>query len=120
MTRPIVRSNPVALLEAVLSRSLSITNAAKTAGVDRVTLDEAIRSSRPLTVKTASKLTKAFGDDVVTLVNPKRHELEQLVAMRAEFADRYPTDKARLETLDEMIQESRAELEGGNHDVHCS
>ena len=120
MNQPIVRSNPVALLDAVLSRGLSVTNAAKTASVDRGTLDEAIRSSRPLTVKTAAKLKAAFGDDVVTLVNPKRRELEQLEALREEFADRYPDDSARLDALDAMIRDARAELEGGNHDVHCS
>lgn len=117
MCEPVIVPNPTALTKAVLARGLTVTEAVKAADVDYQTFRSACRGNR-ITFKTASKLTKAFGDDVVTVVNPKRRELEQLVAMRAEFADRYPTDKARLETLDEMIQESRAELEGGNHDVH--
>lgn len=119
MCEPVIVPNPTALTKAVLERGLTAIEAASAAGIDYATFKSACRGGR-ITLKTASKLSKAFGDDVVTLVNPKRRELEQLVAMRAEFADRYPTDKARLETLDEMIQESRAELEGGNHDVHCS
>lgn len=119
MFRPIVRSNPPALLASLMARGMTVTEGAKVANLDRVTLDTAIRAARPLTVKTAAKLKAAFGDDVVTLVDPKRRELEQLEALRAEFADRYPTDKARLETLDEMIEDARAEqLEGVNHDVH--
>lgn len=117
MFRPIVRSNPPALLAALLSRGLTISEAAKVADVDRLTLDTAIRSARPVTVKTAGKLATAFGDDVVTLVNPKRRELEQLEALREEFAARYPDDAARLAVLDEMIEDARAGLEGGNHDV---
>lgn len=114
MCEPVIVSNPTALKKAVLKRGLTVTEAVKAADVDYQTFRSACRGNR-ITFKTASKLTKAFGDDVVTLVNPKRREFEQLVAMRAEFADRYPDDSARLAVLDEMIQD--AENTGGNHDA---
>lgn len=117
MNQPIVRSNPVALLDAVLSRGLSVTNAAKFAKLDRVTFDAAIKTAKPVTVKTASKLVAAFGDDAVTVLTPAQLQLQQLEALREEFADRYPDDAARLAVLDEMIEDARAGLEGGNHDV---
>lgn len=114
MFRPIVRSNPPALLSALMTRGLNVTEAAKVAGVDRFTLDTAIRSARPVTVKTASKLVAAFGDDAVTMSTPAQIQFQQLVEMRAEFAARYPDDTRRLAVLDELIRDARAEIEGVN------
>ena len=119
LTQPIVRSNPPAILAALMARGLTVTNAAKLCGLDRVTLDAAIKTAKPVTVKTASKLVAAFGNDAVTMSTPAQIQLQQLVEMRAEFADRYPDDSARLAVLDAMIRDARAELEGGgNSDVH--
>lgn len=101
------RSNPAALLSALMARGLTVESAAKTAGVDRLTLDRAIRGVKPLTVKVASKLVAAFGADVVTCKTPAQIELEQLTAMCAEFKARYPDDAARLAVLDEMIQDAK-------------
>ena len=118
MTRPIIRSNPVALVAALMARGLTVTEGAKTAGLDRVTFDAAIKTAKPVTVKTASKLVAAFGDDAVTMLTPAQLELQQLEALREEFAARYPEGTRRLDLLDEMIADARAEIEGGNSDVH--
>lgn len=114
MNQPIVRSNPPALLSALMARGLSVTEGAKTAGLDRVTFDAAIKTAKPVTVKTASKLVAAFGNDAVTMSTPAQLQLQQLVEMRAEFADAHPDDAARLAVLDAMIRDARAEIEGGN------
>lgn len=110
MCEPVIVSNPTALKKAVLKRGLTVTEAVKAADVDYQTFRSACRGNR-ITFKTASKLTKAFGDDVVAVVNPKQRELDQLVAMRAEFADKYPGDTRRLAVLDDMIQDVRADFE---------
>ena len=114
MNQPLARSNPVALVTALMARGLTVTEGAKTAGLDRVTFDAAIKTAKPVTVKTASKLVAAFGDDVVTKSTPAQLQLQQLEALREEFADRYPHDAARLDVLDAMIRDARAEIEGGN------
>lgn len=67
--RPLVFSNPQKLLSAMITLDMSVAQAAKAAGVDRTTLDEAVRASRPLAVKVAGKLAKAFGADVITFAN---------------------------------------------------
>ena len=118
MSTPLARSNPPALLAALMARGLTVTEGAKVAEIDRATLDTAIRTARPLTVKTASKLKAAFGDNVVTMLTPAQLELNQLLNLRAEFQQRYPEDTRRLDLLDEMIADARAEIEGGNSDVH--
>ena len=112
MFRPIVRSNPVTLVTALMARGMTVTEGAKTAGLDRVTFDAAIRSSKPVTVKTASKLKAAFGDDAILTGTPAQMELQQLEALRAEFSQRYPEDTRRLDLLDEMIADARARMEG--------
>ena len=114
MNQPIVRSNPVALVASLMARGLTVTEGAKAAGVDRVTFDTAIKAARPVTVKTASKLVAAFGDDAVTMSTPAQIQFQQLVEMRAEFAARYPDDTRRLAVLDELIRDARAEIEGVN------
>lgn len=118
MNQPLLFSNPPALLTALMARGLTVTEGAKTAGLDRVTFDTAIKAARPVTVKTAGKLAAAFGDNVVTMSTPAQFELAQLEALREEFAARYPEDTRRLDLLDEMIADTRAEIEGGNSDVH--
>ncbi|MBQ3434736.1 MAG: hypothetical protein IJG24_06810 [Selenomonadaceae bacterium] len=112
MFRPIVRSNPPALLASLMARGMTVTEGAKAAGVDRFTLDTAIRAARPLTVKTASKLKAAFGDAAVTMLTPAQLELNQLENLREEFKNRYPEDTRRLKLLDEMIADARARMEG--------
>ncbi|MBR0060059.1 MAG: hypothetical protein IJP68_01120 [Selenomonadaceae bacterium] len=114
MNQPLARSNPVAIVAALMARGLTVTEGAKTAGLDRVTFDAAIKTAKPVTVKTASKLVAAFGDDAVTKSTPAQLQLQQLEALREEFADRYPHDAARLDVLDAMIRDARAEIEGGN------
>ncbi len=118
MSTPLARSNPPALVAALISRGLTVTEGAKAAGLDRVTFDAAIKTAKPVTVKTASKLVAAFGNDAVTMSTPAQFELAQLEALREEFAARYPDDTRRLDALDAMIRDARAELEGGNSDVH--
>lgn len=107
-------SNSAALMSVLMVHGLTVTKAARMAGLDYNTFKVALAGGG-LSVKTASKLVKAFGDDVVMLANPRQRELQQLKALRAEFADRYPDDSARLAVLDEMIQD--AENTGGNHDA---
>lgn len=111
MSEPVIAPNPPALAQAVLERGLTAIEAAQAADVDYQTFRSACRGGR-ITFKTASKLKAAFGDDVVTLVNPKRRELEQLLNLRAEFNKRYPEDTRRLDLLDEMIADARARMEG--------
>lgn len=115
MNQPLARSNPVVIVTALMARGLSVTEGAKTAGLDRVTFDAAIKNAKPVTLKTASKLVAAFGNDAVTMSTPAQFELAQLEALREEFAARYPDDDARLAVLDEMIDQTRAELEGGGN-----
>lgn len=112
MNQPIVRSNPVALVAALMTRGMTVTEGAKTAGLDRMTFDAAIKTAKPVTVKTAGKLAAAFGDDVVTMLTPAQLELNQLENLRAEFSQRYPEDTRRLDLLDEMIADARARMEG--------
>lgn len=114
MNQPLARSNPPAILASLMARGLTVTEGAKTAGLDRVTFDAAIKTAKPVTVKTASKLKAAFGDDAVTMSTPAQLELQQLEALRAEFAARYPDDTRRLAVLDELIRDARAEIEGVN------
>lgn len=107
-------ANPAALVTVMMRNGLTVTKAAKAACLDYNTFKVALAGG-VVTLKTATKLVKAFGDDVVMLVTPRQRELQQLKALRAEFADRYPDDSARLAVLDEMIQD--AENTGGNHDA---
>lgn len=76
MCEPVIVPNPTALTKAVLERGLTAIEAASAAGIDYQTFRSACRGNR-ITFKTASKLTKAFGDDVVAVVNPKQRELEE-------------------------------------------
>lgn len=112
MNQPLARSNPVALVTALMARGLTVTEGAKTAGLDRVTFDAAIKTAKPVTVKTASKLVAAFGNDAVTMSPPAQFELAQLEALREEFAARYPDDSARLDVLDDMIRDAREHMKG--------
>lgn len=121
----VIDSNAVRSL--MIEQQVTATDLAnRVDGLSKVTVANLARRDTRSTTATIGRLAQALGVKPETFLKQAdeksrvHRELEQLVAMRAEFADRYPTDKARLETLDEMIQESRAELEGGNHDVHCS
>lgn len=109
-----VCSNSQQLTQTLIEQGLTIRAAAKLVKTGRQKMSKLVRADFPISIKLAGKLTRIFGVNAVKLVDPKRRELEQLIAMRAEFADRYPTDKARLETLDEMIRDARAEIEGVN------
>lgn len=61
------KSNAVALMKAVISRGLTIQEAAKMAGVNANRFGAIAYENTPISVKTAGKLAAAFGDGVIIL-----------------------------------------------------
>lgn len=107
-------SNSKQLTQFLIEQGLTIRAAAKLAKISRQKMSKLVRADTPISIKLAGKLVKVFGVNAVTIINWNRRELNQLEALRAEFSKRYPEDTRRLAVLDAMIDQCRAELEGGN------
>ena len=65
MSKTIFKSNAQVLTKVLLDSGKTLMAAAKMAGVAPETLAAAMRRDQKLSLKTASKLRAAFGDDVI-------------------------------------------------------
>ena len=61
------KSNATALLSAVVSKGLTFGEASKMCGVSADLLGRCARYNKRISVKTAGRLKKAIGDDVIIL-----------------------------------------------------
>ena len=65
-----ILSDARTLTERLLDRGLTATEAARAAGLSPDTFYPLIRSDRKVSLKTASKLRSAFGDDTIKFTEP--------------------------------------------------
>lgn len=62
-----IKTNAAALLSAVLDREMTACDAARACGIHRDTFFELIRRDKKITLRTAAKLRKVFGDRVIQI-----------------------------------------------------
>lgn len=60
-----VKSNAAALMAAVVSKGLTFGEAAQMCGVNADLFGQCARSNKSISPRTAGRLKKAFGDDVI-------------------------------------------------------
>lgn len=61
-----VISKKAALLDAVIDSGLTVSEAAQRCGVNRDLFGALLRTDRAISVKTAGRLKRHFGDDVIS------------------------------------------------------
>lgn len=67
MDKVIIVCNSQVVLDSLIEQGLTITAAARKAGIDRELFQSLLRSNRAVTVKTAAKLRRHFGADAITV-----------------------------------------------------
>lgn len=65
-----IRANSAALLSALLDSGLTVTAAARQCAINRDVFKSLLEADRPVTVKTAGKLKRHFGDKVISIAHP--------------------------------------------------
>lgn len=65
-----IRANSAALLSALLDSGLTVTAAARQCAINRDVFKSLLEGDKPVTVKTAGKLKRHFGDKVISIAQP--------------------------------------------------
>lgn len=61
-----INSNKAALMDAVIDSGLTVSEAAKRCGVNRDLFGALLRTDRTISIKTAGRLKRHFGDNVIS------------------------------------------------------
>lgn len=69
-----LQSNSSAILAAMLERGYDVQRAAEVCNIDSKHFSLILKADKGVYIKTAIKLKKAFGDDVVTILPPAQVE----------------------------------------------
>ena len=66
MNKVIIMCNSQVVLDSLIESGLPITAAARKAGINRELFQSLLKGDRAVTVKTAAKLRRHFGNDAIT------------------------------------------------------
>lgn len=68
--KPRTKSNSTALIKTLLTRGLTVQQAAREANISGDTFAALLKADRHISIKTAAKLRATFGTDTVTITEP--------------------------------------------------
>ena len=67
-----LETNSAEIIARMLERNLTIDSAAEMTGISRSTLAKAVNRDSTISYITAARLRKAFGNDIIRILPPKR------------------------------------------------
>lgn len=83
-----IRCNADALLRAMIKRDLSVTTTASLTGISKDVIGKLIRSDCTISLRTASKLQKYFGDEIINFKEEDNQMIQDMTTPRERYFKR--------------------------------